>query len=87
MNDNGSGPTSRPSPVPLVRLRGNPAPANRYILELEDLKARAARDGFGTLAYILEMAHLEAQRLVGQEERDDEEELADPRDLWRPDAR
>lgn len=52
---------------------------------IEQLMSDAERRGYGTLAYILDMALL-AARTQMQEEYDRAAKGTDPRDLWRPDG-
>ena len=54
------------------------------VLAIEALRDRAQEAGQGTLAYLLEMARLEAKNLSDQARRDDAERGADPDQLWRP---
>lgn len=51
---------------------------------IEQLKSDADRRGYGTLAYLLDMALLEARIQMQQEADDRATKSADPRDLWKP---
>lgn len=86
MNDNSSGPTARPSPVPLVRLRSATAPIEGMALEIEKLRDLAQREGLIQVAYCLELARIEAKRLAEQALHDEAARNASPHDLWRPEA-
>ncbi|MGA0598975.1 hypothetical protein [Enterovirga sp. CN4-39] len=68
------------SSVPIVRIH---APDD-MVLAIEVLRDRAETDGNGTLAYLLDMAKLEAERISAQARRDEAERRARPDDLWRP---
>lgn len=84
MNDNGSGPTVRPSPVPLIRFRSDVTTFDEIALQAEVLRDRAEREGQTGVAYCFEVARMEAQLVADQARRDEAERLADPRELWRP---
>ncbi len=77
VNDNGSGPIARPSPVPLVRLRESRLPIEDMAAEIERLRDQAEREGLIQIAYCLELARVEAQRLAEQSRRDEAERNAD----------
>jgi len=70
------------SVVPLIPLRRLDDLAER----IEQLMSDAERSGYGTLAYFLNMALIEARIQMQQEERDRAAVSADPRDLWRPEV-
>ena len=76
MNDN---PAPTASPVPPIPLRR----AESMVREIAALRRRAADEGQGTLAYLLECALIEAGRLAEQQNRDRIEREADPPALWR----
>ncbi len=84
MNDNGSGPTARPSPVPLIRLHSSRPPIEAMALDIERLRDLAQREGLIQVAYCLELARIRGEARCGQTRRDDAVKAADPRDLWRP---
>ena len=79
MNDN---PAPTASPVPSVSLRHGES----FVEEIERLMRRAAANGSGTLAHLLECALVEARREVAQRERDLAEREAALRDLYRPEV-
>ena len=56
----------------------------RHSLCVEALRERAEADGQGTLAYLLDIAKLEAERISTRARLDEEEWKADPNDFWRP---
>lgn len=66
--------------VPLIPLRR----ADDLIVRIEALKADAETRGFGTLAYFLETALIEARIQAETIEEDTRIGRSDPRDLWRP---
>ncbi|HEV2555234.1 MAG TPA: hypothetical protein VGV17_15880 [Bosea sp. (in: a-proteobacteria)] len=70
------------SVVPLIPLRRADDLAER----IEQLMSEAERRGYGTLAYLLDMALLEARIQMQQEADDRATKSADPRDLWEPKA-
>lgn len=70
------------SVVPLIPLRRADDLAER----IEQLMGDAERRGYGTLAYFLNMALIEARIQIDQESHDQAAKSADPRDLWRPEA-
>lgn len=84
MNDNGSGPKARPSPVPLIKLHSSRLPIEAMALDIERLRDLAQREGLIQVAYCLELARIEARRLAEQARGDEAVRMADPRDLWRP---
>lgn len=67
------------SPLPLIP-RDQP---DDMVLEIERLRDMAEEAGLGTLAYLLEVAMIEAKHVSNQARRDSEERQVDPRDLWR----
>lgn len=69
-----------PQPMPLVPL----ASLDRMVLEIERLRDQADDGGLGTLAYLLDMALIEARHQAEQRRRDRQERDADPDALWRP---
>ena len=73
-------PGHLPSPIPLQPLQ----PLDRMVLEIEALRDLAEDGGLGTLAYLLEMALIEARHQAEQRRRDADERDADPDTLWRP---
>lgn len=54
-----------------------------YLERIEALRRDAEPDGFGTLAYLLGCAKLEAQNQADMIARDRANWKADPDDLWR----
>lgn len=68
------------SSVPIVPLHQ----PDDMMLAIEALRDRAEADGNATLAYLLEVAGMEAKRISDQARRDEANAKADPRDLWRP---
>ncbi|WP_375458913.1 hypothetical protein [uncultured Enterovirga sp.] len=68
------------SPFPLIPHHQ----PDDMLLRLELLRDEASAAGQGTLAYLIEVAMVEAKRISDQERRDVEERAADPWDLWRP---
>ena len=54
------------------------------MLQIERLRDIAEDASLGTLAYLLEVARMEAQRISDQARRDAADRQADPKDLWRP---
>ncbi|KPF65731.1 hypothetical protein IP69_17095 [Bosea sp. AAP35] len=66
------------SVVPLIPLRRVDDLADR----IEQLMGDAERRGYGTLAYFLNTALIEARIQMRHEERDQAAGRADPRDLW-----
>lgn len=70
------------SVVPLIPLRRVDDLAER----IAQLMADADRHGYGTLAYFLNMALIEAKFQREQEEHDRAAKGADPRQLWRPEV-
>ena len=54
------------------------------LLRLELLRDEAEQGGQRTLAYMIELAMMEARRISDQARRDEADRKADPRDLWRP---
>lgn len=68
------------SVVPLIPLRRVDDLADR----IEQLMGDAERRGYGTLAYFLNMALIEARIQKEQEEHDRVAKRTEPRDLWRP---
>ncbi|MDR6873531.1 hypothetical protein J2Y55_004558 [Bosea sp. BE125] len=70
------------SVVPLVPLRR----VDDLIERLEAVKADADKRGFGTLAYFLETALIEARIQHRGLEDEKAASAADPRDLWRPET-
>ena len=79
---NNNGPTLLRSPIPLLKQR--PEMVQAIAVDIRQLIARADRDGFGTQAYLLEMAAVEADRAAEQSRRDMADRLASPKDLWEP---
>lgn len=70
------------SVVPLIPLRR----VDDLIDRIEQLMGDAERRGYGTLAYFLNMALIEARIQKQQENHDRAARDADPRDLWRPEG-
>lgn len=70
------------SVVPLIPLQR----VDDLIEKLEAVKADADARGFGTMAYFIETALIEAR--IQQRRLHDERAAgaADPRDLWRPES-
>lgn len=68
------------SVVPLIPLRRVDDLAER----IEQLMSDAERRGYGTLAYFLNMALIEARIQMQQEAHDRAAKDAAARDLWRP---
>jgi hypothetical protein len=54
------------------------------VLAVEALRDRAQADGNGTLAYLLDIARLEADAISQRAKLAEQESAADPKDLWRP---
>ena len=73
-------PGHLPQPVPLVPL----AWLDLLVLEIEALRDQADDGGLGTLAYLLDMALIEARHQAEQRRRDRQERDADPDALWHP---
>lgn len=69
------------SPVPLIPHH----PPDDLMLRIEMLRDEAEAGKQGTLAYLLDLALMEAQRISDQARRGEADRQADPRDLWRPD--
>lgn len=70
---------TRPS-VPLVPLRRLDDLAGR----IETLIVEAKQQGYGTLAYFLNMALIEARIQLDRDAADRRARDADPKDLWLP---
>jgi hypothetical protein len=77
MNDNGPGPTTRPSPVPLLPLKQLMVPADAMVLKIVRLRDLAQCAGLIQLTHAL--ARIEAKRLAGQARRGRAEQDADSR--------
>lgn len=68
------------SVVPLIPLRR----VDDLVDRIEQLMGDAERRGYGTLAYFLNMALIEARNQKEQEEHDRTAKSTKPSDLWRP---
>ncbi len=66
--------------VPIIPLHE----PDDMVLAIEALRERAEADGHGTLAYLLDIAKLEAERISTRARLDKEERKADPDDIWKP---
>lgn len=71
-----------PSVVPLIPLRR----VDDLIDRLESVKADADARGFGTMAYFIETALIEARLQQRQISSDKADEQANPDDLWRAES-
>lgn len=70
------------SVVPLIPLRR----VDDLIDRLEAVKADADARGFGTMAYFIETALIEARAQQRQLSSDKTDAEANPDDLWRPES-
>lgn len=70
------------SVVPLIPLRR----IDDLVERIEALTADAERRGYGTLAYFLNMALIEARIELDREREARALRDADPRDVWRPET-
>jgi hypothetical protein len=68
------------SVVPLITLRR----VDDLVDRIETLMTDAERRGYGTLAYFLNTALIEARIEQGREKDARAERSADARDMWRP---
>ncbi len=68
------------SSVPIIP----PHEPDDMILAIEALRERAEADGNGTLAYLLDIARIEAEAVSNRARAAEEERKAGPDDLWRP---
>lgn len=68
------------SVVPLIPLRR----VDDLVDRIEQLRDDSQRRGYGTLAYFLDSALIEARLQKQREEDERSTKSADPRDLWQP---
>jgi hypothetical protein len=68
--------------VPQIPLRR----VDDLLMRIEDLTTEARRRGYGTLAYFLDTARIEAQLQQEREAQGRRERDADPSHLWRPEV-
>lgn len=68
------------SVVPLIPLRR----VDDLVDRIEEIRGDAQRRGYGTLAYFLDTALIEARLQKQREEDERTAKNANPRDLWQP---
>ena len=69
-----------PHGIPSIQLRA----IGSYVDRLASIQRDAEEDGLGTLAYLVDVALLEARAVVARAEAEKAAHAADPGELWRP---